>query len=351
MTTLAKRVDVSGDGGTVWHTLPGGTGSFTDEGSAINDTIFGSTFQSNQPGLITWSSNSQALYKGFAGYVASIKKSGTPTTITDEETTLLSGKTYQVTNAAKRILDRNTAVTVKDGGVAVDAANIVSINYLFGRVTFKNTYTPGGAITIDGKYLPTTEVAGANDFTLTQRAAVIDKTDFATARGNGGYRVSEPGLRTVSLQVGGFYKASSAFWTLLEQRAEVIIEVNPDGSGLSLCRGFFKLQNRSQSGNVGAQEEETKTFELSVPEGINTVFDWVHDNSSTLSAAIRVVLDSWLNQELLDLRYLPEGEDEVGMQGQAIVTDVSLKSGLEAMNEFTANFQGSGSPDRGVQSD
>lgn len=345
--TTAKEVRVSADDVT-YYTLPGGAGEWNDEGDQITDTIFGQTFASTQPGLITWGSNANALYKGFAGYVASIKKSGTSTTMTGEAMALLSGKTYQITNTAKRVIDFASAVTVLGNAIAIAADKIESIDYMFGKVTFISSYTPASPVTITGKYLPMTEVAKANSFTLSQTVETIDKTDYATARANNGYRVFDPGLRTVSLELGGFYDVTNAFWEILEAREDLVIEINPDGSGNSICRGIFKMVSRSQSGDVGALEEETRTFNLSVPENIDSVLVWWHDSDTTLSQAIRVLLDAFSNQTKVYVQYLPEGPGEVGFSGQAVLTDVSLSSSLDAMNEFTANFQGSDAPTRAL---
>jgi len=345
--TTAKSVRVSADG-ISWFTLPGNSGEWNDEAEQIDDTIFGQTFSSTQPGLITWTSNAQAFYKGFAGYVASIKSSGTPTAITDEPMTLVSGKTYRVTDRTKNALDYTKAITFNDGGTPVDAANIESVNPLFGEVTFAASYTPTGAITVSGFYLPLTEVSRANSFTLTQTAETIDHTDYATAHANNGYRVFRPGLRTISLELGGFYDSSDAVWEILEQRREAIIEINPDGSGLSVARGVFKLVTRNQSGDVGALEEQTRTFNLSVPEGVALPFNWTHDPDTTLSQAIRILLDSYINQTLPYVRYEPDGDEGVVFQGQGVLTDVSLSSSLDAMNEFQASIQGSDAPARGT---
>lgn len=345
--TTAKAVRVSADGVT-WFTLPGSSGEFNDEAEQIDDTIFGHTFSSTQPGLITWSANAQAYYKGFAGYVASIKATGTATAMTDEPMSLVSGKTYAVADVTKNVWDYTKALTIEDNGTPVAAADIESIDWLFGRVIFAAAYTPTGPITATGHYLPLTEVSRANSFTLTQTAETVDHTDYATARANGGYRVFQPGLRTISLELGGFYDASDAVWEILENRQEMVIEINPDGSGLSLARGVFKLVTRNQSGDVGALEEQSRTFNLSVPEGMDIIFNWVHDEDTTLSPAVRVLLDAYINATRPYVRYEPDGEDALVHQGQAVLTDVSLSSSLDAMNEFTAAFQGSDAPTRGV---
>lgn len=346
--TTAKNVQVSTDGVT-FYTLPGSSGEWNDEAEQIDDTIFGQSFSSTQPGLITWSCNAQAYYKGFAGYVASIKAAGTSTSMSTEAMELVSGKTYKITDATKNAWDYSKAIVIWDNGAPVADADIESINWLFGQVTFATAYTPTGPITVNsGWYFPMTEVARANSFTLTQTVETIDETDYATANSNGGYRVFSPGLRTISLELGGFYDEDDAVWTTLENRAELIIEINPDGSGLSLARGVFKLVTRNQSGDVGALEEQSRTFNLSVPEGVDIIFNWVHDADTTLSQAVRVLLDAFINQTLPYVRYAPEGlvNPAIVHQGQGVLTDVSLSSSLDAMNEFQAAIQGSGAPTR-----
>lgn len=357
MATTAKEVQVSIDGGTTWFLLPGGTGEWNDEGEQITDTIFGQTFQSTQPGLITWTSNANALYKGFAGYVASLKQSGTALQMTAESMTVVSGKTFQIDDAARQIIDWTQTVVVKDIAATVSAANIESIDHMFGTVTFVSSYTVNGAISMDAWYLPMTEIGKASSFTLTQTAETIDETDFETANTNSGYRVFNAGLRTVALELGGFYDAASAFWTVLEGRSDIIIEINPDGSDLSVARGIFKLVTRGQSGDVGALEEETRTFNLSVPISdialgpeLTTIFSWAHANTTTLAQGIQDVLTNWLSQTNIRVRYLPDGLPAIGFDGTAVITDVSLSSGLDAMNEFTANFQGTGQPTRIIES-
>jgi hypothetical protein len=273
---------------------------------------------------------------------------GTSTSMTGEAMSVVTGKTYQISDATKRIIDWTKAVTVKDNGVTVSAPNIDNIDYLWGRVTFVSGYTVIGPITITAFYLPSTEISKGSSFTLTQTVQTLDKTDFPTARANNGYRVFDPGLRTVSLEIGGFYDSTSEFWTVLEGRENIVIEINPDGSGLSRARGVFKLVTRNQSGDVGALEVESRTFNLSVPEILTTVFSWMHDPSTTLSAAVRSLLDSFIAQTHVFVRYLPDGPDVIGFEGSAIATDLSLSSSLDAMNEFTANLQGSGAPTRDI---
>lgn len=347
--TTAKDVQVSADG-IDWYTLPGSSGEWNDEAEQIDDTIFGQSFSSTQPGLITWTANAQAYYKGFAGYVASIKATGPSTPMVDEPMQLVSGQTYEVVDATKNVFDYTKPLVVNDNGAPVAEADIETTDWLFGRVTFVAGYVPAGAITVTGEYTPLTEVSRANSFTLTQTAETIDHTDYAIANSNNGYRVFRPGLRTISLELGGFYDANDAVWEILEARKEAVIEINPDGSGMSLARGTFKLVTRNQSGDVGALEEQTRTFNLSVPEGMDVIFNWKHDVDTTLSPAIMVLLDAYINNTLPRVRYAPDGLSGLVFTGECVLTDVSLSSSLDAMNEFQASLQGSDQPTRAVLS-
>ncbi|KKL66942.1 hypothetical protein LCGC14_2139910, partial [marine sediment metagenome] len=293
VATTAKVVQVSSDGGSNYFTLPGGTGEFTDESGQIDDTIFGATFGSIQPGLLGFAANANALYKGFAGYVADIKQVGTPVAFTTESMTLLSGKEFEIDDATKNLWDRATAVVVFDN--AIDhTADVLNIDYLFGRVTFKTAYSVTEPITVTGESFPLTQLGKGRSFTLTQTAAIVDTTDFATAQTNGGYRTVIPGLRTVGLELGGVYDVTEGLRALLRARSEVVIEINPDGNGAtgSQARGVFKPATEAQSGNVGDLEEETTTFSLFVPDEalMLTPFNWNHDALSTLSQAIQIIL-------------------------------------------------------------
>lgn len=335
----AKIVQVSSDNGATWHTLPGSTGSVSEESAAATDTIFGQSYQSSEVTLINWSVSANSVYKGFAGYKAKIKKPGTPTAMTTEAMTLVSGKTYRINDLTKRVWDRTATFTVFDN--AVDhTADVDSFDYLFGTVTFDAAYTVTGPVTVSGTFLPMTDIAAAQSYTLTQTADAIDQTAFDVAQGNGGKRVFIPGLRTVAVNLSGFWSSSSTWRTDLSNRTEYVIEVNPDGLGNSIARGFFKLQTHGQSGDVGALEEETLTFNHQVPLGPEFPFNWLHTGATTLSQAVQIVLTSWLNQTVIDVRYLADGVN--GFSGDCVVTNVSLEGSLDGMNTFNVDLQGSG---------
>lgn len=345
---MAKKVRVAPATTTSWATLPGNTADLSAEAATLDDTIFDSDFKSAQPDMLSWRISSNALYKGYSGYQAKISLSGAPVSMTGEAMTLVSGKTYRVTDATKRILDVGSAVVVKDNAVDKNA-QIASVNYLFGTVTFLSSYTVTGPVTIDGYYVPTSQICSMNKYSLQQQAEAIQQTDICLAQSNGGFHQFAPGLKSVSLELSGFYKSTNAFLASLSERALVLIELNPDGAAKSLCRGFFKPKSTGESGRAGQLEEDKISYELYVPDvaiagNVNDVlgaaFAWQHDAASTLNTGIRTLLTAWETAALVEARYLEDGT--TGKQGSAVVTNLSLAGGLGAMNEFSVQLTGSG---------
>lgn len=336
----AKLFQVSTDNVT-YVTIPGNSAEISNEGGSLVDTVFGQAYESQDVGIINWSVQANGFYKGYAGYKATVKKGGTPVTMTAEATTLVSGKTYIITATTKRLIDPLTAVVVKISGSDV-TSNVQDINYLTGEVTFKSSYTPASAPTIDGKYVPLADLAGYRNFTLSMKAAELDSTDIPTARANGGYATRDPaGLKSVSLELSGIYKSANGFTALLDGRSYYVIEICPDGSDKSVARGLFKLRVQGMSGEVGQLEEERVTFQLYVPDIalMKTPFTWIH-TSTTMNTGLQNVIAAFLDSSTIYVKYLPDGT--AGWSGLSAVAEVTLSGGLESMNEFSMSFAGSG---------
>jgi hypothetical protein len=345
---MAKRIRVSDDSGVTWYTLPGASGEFSTEMANVDDTIFGQSWQSESPSIGNWMVSGAAYFKGVAGYSAAVKAGGTPVAVTGEATTLVSGKTYRINAAARRFISYTAAIVVYDN--AVDhTADVVSIDYLNGLITFNAGYTVTGPVTLDFTYVPTAAIAKARSFNLTQQAAEIDTTDYATAVANGGWRTYVPGLKTVGLEIGNVWAAANDFVDILAARSLIYVDVSPNNTAGHatqevLYRGFFKYLSQNQSGNVGALEEETLNLNLFVPDGSLLVapFRWYFGSASALSPAVQICLDAWQNDTLIDVQYSADGT--VGKKGQALVTEASLANVYEGQNEFSFSFRGTGAP-------
>lgn len=338
---MAKLIQTSLDGVT-YSTLPGSSGDLNHEGSSAEDTIFGNSFSSSQPTLVGWTLSANAFYKGYAGYTTTFKKTGTSTATTGESMSVVSGQTYAIDDTTKEVWDYNNAITVYDNSISVDAANIESIDHLFGRVTFTSGYSVTGPVTVDVNYLPLSAVGTSREFSLTMNAESVDTTDFATAQANGGYMTYTQGLRTVGIDASGFYQLSNGFVDLVNARSELVIEIDLGAQGETVARGFFKAISTGQSGDVGGNEDETITFELSVPDDADVVtpFKWLHASGTTLSTGIKNVLDAWQDESDIEIKYLHDGTN--GYSGTGVVTDCSLSTSIDGMSEFSVSVQGSG---------
>lgn len=341
------------DSGAAYTAIPGNTGAMTRDGEQLDDTIFGQNFRSSQPGLINWGATANAFYKGFAGYVADIKKSGTSTAFTAEAMTEIgsSGENkFRISDASKDVWDRTVTPTFYDvtssPAVAIPVGEITSIDYLFGIVIFNTPQT--GPVTVDGNYLPMADFGKANAFTLTQTAETLDTTDLATAQSNNGFNTFVSTLLTAALELSSFFDVTNGLHDLLVGRSEFVIEINPDGNIKSVARGFFKCVSDNVTGDVGGNEVESATFNLSVPEGLDTgiaPFSWLHASDTTLSQALQDALTAWVDQVELVFQYLPDGtvgSGSGGYEGNVLVTEVSLAGGVNVMNEFSLTLQGTG---------
>lgn len=344
---MAKRIRVSTDD-TTYYTLPGAQGSFNSEMAQVDDTIFGQEWQSESPSIGMWGLSGNSFFKGVAGYSADVLVSGTATATTGEATTLVSGKTYRINAAAKRVISLVNAVTVYDGGVD-HTEDVASIDYLNGTVTFDSGYTVTGAVTLDYYYLPMAAIGKARSFTVTQNAAEIDTSDYETCQANGGWRTYTQGLRSVGLEIGNVWNASNDFVDILAARAQVFIGISPndtagDAANQVLFRGMFKYKGQSQQGNVGALEEESLSLGLYVPSGslVEKPFSWYYGTAHALPLAVKTCLDAWMNGTTLYVEYSPDGTN--GKTGQAIVTEASLANSFEGQNEFSFSFRGTGAP-------
>ena len=331
-----------------WNTLPGASGEMSREALEIDDSILGQEYQSQEVGLINWTVTGSAIYKGFAGYEATIKSIGTIgatmdlTGTRDGETQWWDmglGNTQVFTDTTISTDFNVTGSNVKDTDIDV-------IDYLTGRVRFAVGKVPT-AVTLPQANVFTLATLGRGmTFTLNMSADPVENTTFAVAQSNAGFRTYQLGLKTVGLDISGIFGTTPDFVAKLVDRKRQVIEINPSGDSESAdpsgstSRGLFYLVNQGQSGDVGALEEETLTFSLSVPSSEYVPFKWVHPEGTNLPVAAETCLSAFIDSTEVGVRYLHSGGN--GWVGNAIVTEASLEGGLDVMNEFRITLQGTG---------
>jgi hypothetical protein len=208
-----------------------------------------------------------------AGFSTSVKVSGTPTTLTTAVTTDLGDDVYQITDATKRVLDPDTAVVVFDDGVEVDAADVLSIDFLFGRVELSGP--PVGAVTVSGAYLPMLQVAEGYEVSYSDSADVLDATVFVPGASaaprrkmlgldslTGSIGVLEPLI--TDLDAGG---GTVTLKDLLRDGTDVLVEITV--AATEVLRGWCVLSNGSVDAAVDGRVEAGVDFEGSVIETQN----------------------------------------------------------------------------------
>ena len=111
------------------------------------------------------------------GKKALVKVSGSPLTLTSEATSDAGAHlVYQITNAAKRVLDPTATITVKEDGSATAAA--YTLNRLNGTVTFTIARGPTVVVTVSGSYLPLSTAVSCTEWSLTLTATSGDVSEF-----------------------------------------------------------------------------------------------------------------------------------------------------------------------------
>ena len=191
-----------------------------------------------------------------AGNSAKLYRSGTSTSMTAEATTLVTGKTYRITNAAKRMLDPSVAVTVDDGGVPIASANIQSIDYLHGIIVLDSGYTPSGAVTVDANYLPLSQIADVYTTSITTTVTMLDDTvyeDTAVSR--------KAGLKDISGSFSAYDEGATAISELLGNGTVLFLTFEHTGSAsVDHMRARVLLESDDSSVSVDGLVESTYSF-------------------------------------------------------------------------------------------
>lgn len=199
-----------------------------------------------------------------AGYLATVSVTGTATTMTNEAMGG-AGVTYQITAADRQVVDPATAITIKDGGVAV-ASSTYSFDYLTGTVTLSGA--PGGAVTIDGKFLPKRQIAQAYEADVTLSKNLVDTSLLGTVHTqrtstlgdiSGSFACYDSGLNV--------YTDVDLAQILVDGTAKVI---DLDWNGTNYLRFFAQFETIESSMAVDGVQTATASFSMSAQTVLTT---------------------------------------------------------------------------------
>jgi len=329
----AKKVTI---GGTP---IPEMTSNFKAEANVVEDTNSETSggFKTKLPGLINASGSMSGKVSAAIGYATTVKKGGTSTAMTGEAMELVAGKTYKITAAVKQVIDEAEAITVLDGVTDV-TAEVLSYDYLFGKITFKDTYTVVGAITITANYIPLAVIAGGRSFSLDFSADTMDATDYATALANGGWRVNKIGLFDAKATVGRLADMAATYLDILTGRESFLLDIVTAG-GLLTTRGWFNLVGLEEGASMNDMFMEPLSFEL---RGRNTQ-NFSYSAGATFNAGLAALLTAFFGRTPEAVQLLVDGVD--GFEGQALFSGFGISGDLEGVDDFTASFVAGGAWD------
>jgi len=213
---------------------------------------------------------------GVPGYLTSVKIGGTPVALSDEPMVDVGGSPnliFRVTDATKRILDPAATFVFGSGAgspTAIPAADVASINYLAGTVTF--SVSPTLPVVIQsGNYIPVSFIAGAHTYGLSCSSDLLDNTTFESAK-TSTQRQKQVGLLDVSVSVDRFDEGDLTIKTFLENRTRVLIDITP-GSGTLVARGWFVPESENRQGAIAELESAPLVFQLDGDDKVD--FDFI----------------------------------------------------------------------------
>jgi len=204
-----------------------------------------------------------------AGHLSRVRMTGTATTMTGEATSSLGGNVFRITNAARRIIDPDTALVVLDDGVPMSAADIVAVDLLFGKVTLDGDYEPDGDITITGKFLPTAVIANAtgwewNSSRVEENSTRLGDTHRRRLLGIHDVEGTITGLHLVEDTVG-----ADTIEDKFDSGAAFVLEIDPDGAGAYLHRALVKFPSLTSSAAREGLVEATINWSLAKRESVD----------------------------------------------------------------------------------
>ena len=212
-----------------------------------------------------------------AGYKASIRVTGQPLATVNEAFTMVSAdQFYRVTNAAKRVIDWNTTLTVQrstDGGATWNTVTNYTVDYLFGKVNFTVANPVGTLVRASYNYLPLYTFAEGRDVTFDVSVAELDVTVFGDTnvhRKAGLFDLSGSitGLSLLNVELDGSGGSEKTLQELLKDREFVVLSYQPDSAGTFEMRAVVMFSSEALSQAVDGLAESTVSFMGVAPKGL-----------------------------------------------------------------------------------
>jgi hypothetical protein len=161
-----------------------------------------------------------------AGRKAQVRVAGAAVAITNEPTTDQGGGVFQITNAAKRVLDRTATLTARytTDNVTFTATTPSFVNRLTGQFTFLGL-PAGASVQVTGSYLPMSVVAEAKEYGYTMTAKNQDSSRLGDT-----YVKRDQTLKDVTGSIGQWTSTDRYFENALTAETVVVLDLYADSS-------------------------------------------------------------------------------------------------------------------------
>lgn len=197
-----------------------------------------------------------------AGRLVTIKVSGTATNLSEEGLTHISDTVWQISTAAKQVIDNAVAPTLEkdDGFGGWDQITYSSVEYLSGKFTFSgaghaNTETIRVKTTSPtAKYLPMSTATYAHDFSYARGVDLIDVSKFLDT-----HKSRIPSLKYASGTISQWDVTDTYFADTLTAGEPVILEFR-DAAASEPLRCWALLESAEMTAALGSAQDEVVTF-------------------------------------------------------------------------------------------
>jgi hypothetical protein len=200
-----------------------------------------------------------------ASFNASVFVTGTSTSLTgapgEPMTDLGIGGarvTWQITNAAKRIVDPATAIVIYDDNAGAPWAGTFTIDYLHGTVTLNAAAAT--TIKIQGNYLPRSEITAAYEYDVSLSKNLSDVTAFSGGTDDHISRLATLSDLSGSLSCYDNTSTSYGGMTLkqvFDSTTPKVLEVNMSAT---ILRAFVLMEGSDFSASVDGVQQLSSTF-------------------------------------------------------------------------------------------
>lgn len=187
----------------------------------------------------------------YAGQDALVKVSGSPVLGTGLATTTSDNQTYQISDAAKQVLDFDSSITVYDGGI--QTIESYTVNRLNGTITF-GSVDATRVITVNAYYLPMSTVASAHIATFGEGCNLMELPKF-----NQTYMGRLKGQRYSYGTLNQWDIADTYFTSALTTGDPVVIETRPHSSE-SPKRMFALLESVEMTAALNSPQDMAVSF-------------------------------------------------------------------------------------------